>query len=335
MTNYLVTGGCGFIGSNFIKFIMGFSDTTVCNIDKLTYAGNPLNLLEFENDERYSFYRVDICDKKKVETIFKSRKIDIVVHFAAESHVDRSILSGIEFVKTNVEGTQSLIDVSRDYSVQQFIHVSTDEVYGSIKEPGKFTEKSELHPNSPYAASKASSDLMVLAAIRTHDFPAKITRCSNNYGPFQYPEKLIPLMVSNILEGKSLPIYGTGANIRDWIYVDDHCEGIYSVITKGRAGEVYNIGGRSEIKNIDLVHKIADELGVVPTIDFVKDRLAHDERYAIDFSKISKECDWHPNIGLERGLKNTISWYENNTGWLDKVKSNEYITYYKAQYEKS
>ncbi|MBT5953204.1 dTDP-glucose 4,6-dehydratase [bacterium] len=333
--NYLVTGGCGFIGSNFIKFVMSLPNTTVCNVDKLTYAGNPLNLSEFEKNDRYSFYKVDICDKKTLETIFKSKKIDIVVHFAAESHVDRSILSGIEFVKTNVEGTQSLIDVSREYSVEQFIHVSTDEVYGSIDDPGKFSEESELHPNSPYAASKTSSDLMVLAAIRTHKFPAKITRCSNNYGPYQYPEKLIPLMVSNILEGKPLPIYGKGENIRDWIYVGDHCEGIYSVITKGRTGEIYNIGGRSEIKNIDLVHKIADELGVVPNIEFVKDRLAHDERYAIDFSKISKECGWYPKIGLEIGLKNTVSWYENNKKWLDNVKSKEYMTYYKEQYETS
>jgi dTDP-glucose 4,6-dehydratase len=334
MKNILVTGGAGFIGSNFVQFMLNkYPDYTIVNFDNLTYAGNLENLHAIEHNPQYVFVKGDICNKDEVAKVFKKYSIDSVVHFAAESHVDRSISGPAIFIQTNVVGTNVLLDVSRDNTIQKFLHVSTDEVYGSLGVTGYFTEETPLHSNSPYSASKASSDLLVLAYHHTFGFPGIVTRCSNNYGPFQFPEKLIPLIIANALNDKSLPVYGNGSNIRDWLYVQDHCSALDAVLHKGKCGEVYNIGGNNEWKNIDIVKLILKELGKPESlITYVKDRPGHDQRYAIDASKIQKELGWTPSYQFEQGIKETIQWYLNNKSWWERIISGEYKKYYALQY---
>jgi dTDP-glucose 4,6-dehydratase len=335
MRNVLVTGGAGFIGSNFVRFFLRtHPDVMVVNFDKLTYAGNLENLTDVADDPRYTFIRGDICNRGEVEVAFKEHGIDTVVHFAAESHVDRSILGASVFIQTNVLGTNVLLEVAKDFGVERFLHVSTDEVYGSLGATGKFVETTPLHPNSPYAASKASSDLVALAYQHTHGVPVIVTRCSNNYGPYQFPEKLIPLMIVNALNDKPLPVYGDGLNVRDWLYVEDHCTAIDVVFRKGKIGEVYNIGGNNEWKNIDIVKLILKNLGKPETlINFVKDRLGHDRRYAMDASKISRELGWRPEHRFEEGIVATIQWYLDHRSWSQRVMTGEYQQYYALVYE--
>jgi dTDP-glucose 4,6-dehydratase len=329
----LVTGGCGFIGSNFICHMLSEYPTyDLINLDKLTYAGNLENLKGVENQPRYKFIRGDICDRSLVEEILSST-IDCIVNFAAESHVDRSIQDSAAFIKTNITGTHILLEAARDGKVGRFVQISTDEVYGSLGPKGLFTEKSPVSPNSPYAASKAAADFLLRASCRTYKFPAIITRCSNNYGPFQFPEKLIALMITNAMEGKELPVYGDGLNIRDWIHVKDHCRAIDTVIHTGREGNVYNIGGNNERTNIDIVKGILKIMGQPEdTICFVEDRLGHDRRYAIDSSKIRRELGWRDQIPFEEGLAKTVSWYMEHTTWWKKIKTGEYLKYYEATY---
>jgi dTDP-glucose 4,6-dehydratase len=283
---------------------------------------------------KYRFVRGDICDREAVDRVLASQGVDTVVHFAAESHVDRSILGATVFAKTNVVGTQTLLDASRAHGVKRFLHVSTDEVYGSLGPTGKFVESTPLHANSPYAASKAGSDLLVLAYHHTHGFPAVVTRCSNNYGPYQFPEKLIPLMIINALNGKPLPVYGQGVNVRDWLFVQDHCSAIDAVLHRGTAGEVYNIGGNNEWKNIDVVRLILQKLGKPESlITYVKDRPGHDLRYAIDASRICTELGWQPSVDFSHGIERTIEWYVHNERWWRRVITGEYTQYYRNQYE--
>ncbi|MBP1658362.1 MAG: dTDP-glucose 4,6-dehydratase, partial [Bacteroidetes bacterium] len=298
MRNVLVTGGAGFIGSNFVHFFLtAHPDVHLVNFDSLTYAGNLGNLVAVASHPMYTFIRGDICDRVAVEKAIVEHEIDTVIHFAAESHVDRSIMGAAIFVNTNVVGTQVLLDVARERKIERFLHVSTDEVYGSLGPVGKFTEQTPLHPNSPYAASKASSDLLALAYQHTFGLPVIVTRCSNNYGPYQFPEKLIPLMIVNALNDRELPVYGQGLNVRDWLYVGDHCSAIDVVLRKGNVGEVYNIGGENEWRNIDIVRLLLKHLGKPESlIKFVKDRLGHDLRYAIDASKIRRELGWSPSV---------------------------------------
>lgn len=327
----LVTGGCGFIGSNFIRYLLEHYDYRIINLDALTYAGNPENLKEFENDPRYNFIHGHIEDAKMVKKAL--RGIDRVVHFAAESHVDRSITNAQPFIQTNVLGTQVLLDASRHANIDRFIHVSTDEVYGSLGDKDRFKEKTPLAPNSPYSASKAASDLLVRAAIQTHCFPAIITRCSNNYGPYQFPEKFIPLMITNALEDKPLPVYGDGLNVRDWIYVTDHCAALDNVLHRGITGEAYNIGGEAERTNIDVAKTILSLLGKLDSlITFVDDRPGHDRRYAMDIRKIKRQLKWNPSVSFEKGLELTIDWYWQNERWWRRVKSGQYKEYYKKMY---
>ena len=334
MKNVLVTGGAGFIGSNFVRyFLQAYPELRVVNYDKLTYAGNLENLADIASNPQYVFVKGDICDRSKVEEAFRRYAIDTVVHFAAESHVDRSILGSTVFIQTNVLGTQVLLDVAKEAGIERFLHVSTDEVYGSLGATGRFMEATPLHPNSPYAASKASSDLIALAYYHTHGFPVIITRCSNNYGPYQFPEKLIPLMIANALNNKPLPVYGDGLNVRDWLYVEDHCSAIDTVLRKGKVGEVYNIGGNNEWKNIDIVKLTLKKLGKPDSlITFVKDRLGHDRRYAIDAMKIKKELGWEPAHQFESGIAATIDWYLKNESWWRRVMTGEYQEYYRKQY---
>jgi dTDP-glucose 4,6-dehydratase len=335
MKNVLITGGAGFIGSNFIRYFLAHHpDASVVNFDKLTYAGNLENLADVEGDPRYHFVRGDICERAGVEAAMKEYAIDTVVHFAAESHVDRSILGSSVFIQTNVLGTHVLLDVSRQLGVGRFIHISTDEVYGSLGPRGKFTETTPLHPNSPYSASKASSDLLALAYEHTYGLPVVITRCSNNYGPYQFPEKLIPLMITNAINDKPLPVYGDGLNVRDWLHVSDHCAAIDVVLQKGKVGEVYNIGGNNEWKNIDIVELILKHLGKPESlITFVKDRPGHDRRYAMDATKITNELTWTPAYTFEKGIEETVHWYVNNQSWWKRVMTGEYLEYYSKQYE--
>jgi dTDP-glucose 4,6-dehydratase len=316
MKHVLVTGGAGFIGSNFIHYLANHygPDITIHNIDALTYAGNLANLDNLANTN-YHFHHACITDRATLTGIF-AHPIDCVVHFAAESHVDRSIHDSSPFITTNVLGTQCLLDVAMAHSVKQFIHISTDEVYGSTQ-TGYFTETSPLNPSSPYAASKTSSDLVALAYYKTFGFPVRVTRCSNNYGPFQFPEKLIPLMIQRALANQSLPVYGDGSNVRDWLHVTDHCRAIHSVMTAGKDGEVYNIGGHGERDNLPIVKTILSALNKPESlINFVTDRLGHDWRYAIDFTKIQRDCDWAPSIDFESGIQQTIAWYQNSPSWL-------------------
>lgn len=332
----LVTGGAGFIGSNFIHLLCRERpDWSIVNLDALTYAGNLENLSEVEGRDTYTFQRGDIAVPEDVDAAFAAcgEGPVSVVHFAAESHVDRSIESGLPFVRANVIGTQVLLDAARARGVERFVHVSTDEVYGSLGDEGYFTETTPLAPNSPYSASKTGSDLLVRAAFHTHGFPALITRCSNNYGPYQFPEKLIPLMIGNASEGKSLPIYGDGMYVRDWLYVDDHCEAILRVLEAGAPGEVYNIGGNNEFPNIEIVRRILDAVGQPESLmEFVKDRPGHDRRYAIDASKIRDELGWEPRFRFEEALPMTIRWYQENATWLERVRAGAYREYYAKQY---
>lgn len=330
----LVTGGAGFIGSNFVIYMLQqHPQYEIINVDALTYAGNLENLKSVEDNANYTFVKADIANKEAIEAIFAQHKIEVVVNFAAESHVDRSILEPEVFVNTNVLGTQVLLDAAKKHNVSKFVQVSTDEVYGSLGETGLFTEETPLAPNSPYSASKAGGDLLVRAYHETFGLPVNITRCSNNYGPFQFPEKLIPLMISRALNDEALPVYGDGLNIRDWLYVEDHCSAIDLVIHKGVNGEVYNVGGNNERTNVDIVQKILQELGK-PTslISYVKDRPGHDRRYGIDPTKITKELGWKPKHNFETGIKETIQWYLDNKEWWQRIQSGVYREYVNKQY---
>lgn len=328
----LVTGGAGFIGSNFIRLILRQrSQWRITNFDALTYAGNLENLADVAEGPNYCFFRGRIQDAASVAEALKG--IDAVVHFAAESHVDRSIVGAMPFIETNVLGTQVLLEAARNSGVRRFIHVSTDEVYGSLGSQGFFTESSPLAPNSPYSASKAASDMLVRAAWATHGYEAIITRCSNNYGPYQFPEKLLPLMITNAMEGKELPVYGDGLYVRDWIHVEDHCRGILAVLEHGRAGEVYNFGGRSERANLHVVHEIIRHVGCsCDLVRHVKDRPGHDRRYAIDCTKSERELGWSRRWDFERGLAATIQWYRDNEPWWRHVKDGSYREFYQRWY---
>jgi len=329
----LVTGGAGFIGSNFVHYVLReHPEDVVINVDCLTYAGNLENLREVEGLPNYRFAKVDITDRASLQPLFEEG-VDVVVNFAAESHVDRSILEPDVFVKTNILGTQTLLDLAKQYGIQKFVQVSTDEVYGTLGATGLFSETTPLAPNSPYSASKAGADLLVRAYHETFGLPVNITRCSNNYGPYQFPEKLIPLMIQNALEDKPLPVYGDGQNVRDWLYVEDHCSAIDLVIRKGVAGEVYNIGGNNERTNLQVVKTILKELNKPESlITFVADRPGHDRRYAIDATKIRKELGWNPKFNYETGIVETIRWYLNNQEWMEHVRSGGYKQYYEKQY---
>ena len=328
---YLITGGCGFIGSHFVRLILNkYKDSEVINLDKLTYAGNPENLKDIEKNSRYKFVKGDICDKKLVLDLVKD--VDIVVNFAAESHVDRSIIEPESFVKTDVLGTQNLLEACRKFNVR-FLQISTDEVYGSIQN-GKFKENDNLNPSSPYSVSKASADLLVLSYHITYGLNVMITRTTNNFGPNQYPEKLIPLFVTNLLEGKKVPVYGNGMNVRDWVYVVDNCEAIDFVINNGKAGEIYNIGSDNEKNNLEITKFILKELGKDEnSIEYVKDRLGHDKRYALDSTKINK-LGWKPRFQFELALKETIKWYKSNEKWWKPIKSGEFLKFYQEVYSK-
>lgn len=329
----LVTGSAGFIGSNFVKLMLESNNYEIISFDALTYAGNLENLASLKDNPNHTFVKGNIENKSDLDKVFVENKIDGVINFAAESHVDRSIMDSAPFVNTNVMGTVNLLDFSKKYKVEKYLQVSTDEVYGSLGSTGKFTEETNLKPNSPYSASKTSADNFVRSYYKTFEFPALITRCSNNYGPFQFPEKLIPLMIMNALNDKELPVYGDGMNVRDWIYVDDHCQAILEVYEKGRLGQVYNIGAENEMPNIDIVKKILKYLGKPETlIKFVKDRPGHDLRYAMDNSKITSELGWKPIYDFDRGLSLTINWYLNNMDWVNRVVSGEYREYYKSNY---
>ena len=333
MSKILVTGGAGFIGSNFVRMLLNGSDHEVVNLDALTYAGNLENLTDVASNPRYTFVKGDIADSAQMDEAFAAHRPDLVVHFAAESHVDRSVLDATAFVRTNVQGTQVLLDKSRIYKTTRFGHVSTDEVYGSLGPWGFFTEDTPMQANSPYSASKAASDLLVRAAVHTHGMDCVITRCSNNYGPYQFPEKLIPLMIANALEGKHLPVYGDGKNVRDWIYVTDHCEGIRAAMERGQAGEVYNFGGNAERENIYVIKEILRLLGKGDNlIHYVKDRPGHDRRYAMDSSKARATLGWEPRHTFEQGLRQTLDWYVQNRSWWERVRSGAYQDYYKQQY---
>jgi len=329
----LVTGGAGFIGSNFVHYVLReHPEDVVINVDCLTYAGNLENLRAVEGLPNYRFAKVDITDRASLQPLFEEG-VDVVVNFAAESHVDRSILEPDVFVKTNILGTQTLLDLAKQYGIQKFVQVSTDEVYGTLGATGLFSETTPLAPNSPYSASKAGADLLVRAYHETFGLPVNITRCSNNYGPYQFPEKLIPLMIQNALEDKPLPVYGDGQNVRDWLYVEDHCSAIDLVIRKGVAGEVYNIGGNNERTNLQVVKTILKELNKPESlITFVADRPGHDRRYAIDATKIRKELGWNPKFNYETGIVETIRWYLNNQEWMEHVRSGGYKQYYEKQY---
>jgi dTDP-glucose 4,6-dehydratase len=348
MKNILVTGGAGFIGSNFVKYMLDkHPEYRIINVDALTYAGNLENLKDIVDNPNYIFIRADIRDRVKMDEMFVFYGIDTVVNFAAESHVDRSIVEPEVFLTTNIIGTQVLLDVAKKYwkvnsddkyckeykTGVKFLQVSTDEVYGSLGATGMFVESMPLMPNSPYSASKASADLIVRSYHETFGMPVNITRCSNNYGPYQFPEKLIPLMINNCLNDKDLPVYGDGMQIRDWLHVADHCSAIDTVLDKGLNGEVYNIGGNNEKANIEIVKLIIQTLGKSEKlIKFVKDRPGHDRRYAIDNTKITTQLGWKPSYTFEQGMKETIEWYLNNTEWIENIVSGEYTSYYEGMY---
>ena len=335
----LVTGGAGFIGSNFIKQLLSTHDQPIVNLDLLTYAGNLENLKDISNDPRYHFVEGDINDRALLDEVFQRFEIDTVINFAAESHVDRSIENPSIFLQTNVIGTHTLLQTAKAHwqvnaldnhyptykENVRFLQVSTDEVYGDLEEQGYFTEKTSLAPNSPYSASKASADLIARAYCETYQLPVLITRCSNNYGPYQFPEKLIPLLIHRIRHGKSLPLYGDGLQVRDWLHVEDHCRAIATVLSKGKFGEVYNIGGNNEKTNIEMAKLLLSLLGKdEKLIEFVEDRLGHDRRYAIDNTKITKELGWSPSYSFEEGIEKTVQWYMENEDWLDRINSKEH-----------
>jgi dTDP-glucose 4,6-dehydratase len=325
-----VTGGAGFIGSNFVRFMLRrYDDLEVVNLDKLTYAGNLENLRDIEDDARYTFVKGDICDAAVVRAALQGA--DAVVNFAAETHVDRSISGPQDFISTDVLGTHTLLEAVRELAIARYVQISTDEVYGST-ETGSFTEESDLVPSSPYSASKAGADLLVLAYHRTYGAPVLITRSSNNFGPWQYPEKIIPLFIINAIDDQALPVYGDGLNVRDWLYVDDNCAGIDAVLRKGALGEVYNIGGGNEVRNLALTRQILELLGKSPElIRFVADRPGHDRRYSIDCGKL-QALGWRPATPFETGLERTVSWYRDNPPWWRKIKSGEWREYYEQQY---
>jgi len=330
----LVTGGVGFIGSNFIRHIrQEHPDWEITNLDKLTYAGNLENLKDIQDQPGYHFVKGDIADRKLVDKLL-SQGFDVIVNFAAESHVDRSILDASPFIETNVKGTQVLLEGAKRHGIQRFIQVSTDEVYGSI-DSGRFTEESPLSPNSPYSASKTAADLLCRAYFKTHHVPAIVTRCTNNFGPYQFPEKLIPLAVTNALEDKPVPVYGDGLNIRDWIFVHDHCRALDAVIQKGKPGEIYNIGSGNEKTNLELIRRLLELLDKPQSlIQFVTDRPAHDRRYALDCARITTELGWKPAYSFEKALSATVDWYLKNESWWRSIKSGEYSRYYKKMYLK-
>jgi len=336
MKNILVTGGAGFIGSNFVNALLDKRDDIfIVNLDKLTYAGNLENLKNSESKKNYRFVKGDIANSEMVEYVFRKYDIKYVVNFAAESHVDRSILGSKVFYETNVIGTNVLLETARRFEVERFLQVSTDEVYGSLGATGFFTEKTPISPNSPYSSSKAAADMMVQAFYHTYGMPVLTTRCSNNYGPFQFPEKLIPLMIINTLNGKKLPVYGDGLNVRDWIYVLDHNYAIETVLEKGKIGEVYNIGAKNEMTNIEIVRLILKHLGKGDEmIEYVKDRPGHDRRYAIDNTKIETDLGWVPEFSFESAIGETIDWYLNNKEWWQRIISGEYEKYYSQLYGK-
>nr|WP_295972272.1 dTDP-glucose 4,6-dehydratase [uncultured Bacillus sp.] len=330
----LITGGAGFIGSNFVRYMVNkYPEYQIVNLDLLTYAGNLENLKEIENKPNYKFVRGDIADRPFVQDLFEKEKFDYVLNFAAESHVDRSITNPEIFVQTNIQGTLALLDAAKTIGVKKYLQVSTDEVYGTLGATGFFTEETPLAPNSPYSASKTGADLLVRAYHETYGLPINITRCSNNYGPYHFPEKLIPLMIINALHDKDLPVYGDGLNIRDWLHVEDHCQAIDLVLHNGRSGEVYNVGGNNERTNIDIVKTILAQLGKPDSlIKFVKDRPGHDRRYAIDATKLRTELGWKPKYTFETGIKQTIEWYLNHQEWWQNIISGEYQEYFKSQY---
>jgi dTDP-glucose 4,6-dehydratase len=334
MRNILVTGGAGFIGSNFVRMVLSeHPDCLVVNLDKLTYAGNIENLADVLNHDRHKFVHGDICDGPLVDKVIDEHRIDAIINFAAESHVDRSIVGPKIFIETNITGTLTLLQAARDRKVERFIQVSTDEVYGSLGPQGQFTEQSPLSPNSPYSASKAGADVLVGAFGRTWGLRYNITRCSNNYGPYQFPEKLIPLMINNALHDKELPVYGDGLYVRDWLYVYDHCTAIWRVLEKAPPGESYNIGGCNEKANLEVIEIILQRLRKPKTlIRHVKDRPGHDRRYAIDAGKIINELGWRPSVTFEEGITRTIDWYLDNQEWLAHVISGDYQKYYEAMY---
>jgi dTDP-glucose 4,6-dehydratase len=329
----LITGGAGFIGSNFVHYwTRKYPDDKIVNLDALTYAGNLENLKDLENNPNYKFVRGNICDEELVDELVK--EVDIIVHFAAESHVDRSILDSGDFVRTNVIGTHTLLEAARKNGNKRFHHISTDEVFGSLeKDDMAFDESTLYDPRSPYSASKASSDHLVRAYFHTYNLPITISNCSNNYGPYQFLEKLIPLFATNLIEGKKIPVYGKGDNVRDWIHVDDHNRGVDMILKYGKIGQTYCLGGNSEKTNLEITKNILELMGVgEEMIEFVQDRKGHDKRYAIDFSKAKNELGWEPQISFESGLQETIDWYRNNQDWWKKIKSGEYRDYYKKQY---
>ena len=332
---FFVTGGAGFIGSAFIRLLLDKigEKPAVLNFDKLTYAGNLENLSEVSADPCYTFVQGDICDAELVGSVVEEMQPDVIVNFAAESHVDRSILSPAPVFETNLRGTFTLLEAARLYKVPRFLHVSTDEVYGSIDPPYEANEDFPLHASSPYSASKAGSDLLALSYFTTYGMPVMVTRASNNYGPYQFPEKLIPLMISNAVENKPLPIYGDGMQIRDWLYVDDHCRAILAVIQRGRPGQVYNIGGSRALPNIDVVKRLLKAVGKPESLmQPVKDRPGHDRRYALSSAKIRRETGWTPMVPFEDGLQNTVEWYRTNAEWVAHVKSGDYQSYYQRNY---
>ncbi len=333
MPRILVTGAAGFIGSNFVRLLLRKrTETDVIALDALTYAGNLESLTDCVGNPKYRFVRADICDADAVAPIF-GEGLDAVVNFAAESHVDRSIMGAQEFVRTNVVGVQILLDLAREHGVGRFLQVSTDEVYGSLGPTGTFSEQTPIAPNSPYSASKAAADLLVRAYHVTFGVPTLITRCSNNYGPYQFPEKLIPLFVTNLLMGRKVPLYGDGLNVRDWIHVEDHCEGILTVLEKAQPGAVYNLGGNKELRNIEIVRHILSHLGQDESmIEYVKDRPGHDRRYAMDITRIQADLGWAPRVPFEKGLAETIDWYVAHEEWREHIRSGEYLTYYERQY---
>lgn len=331
----LVTGGAGFIGSNFIHYWLNkYPADEIVNLDALTYAGNLENLLDLENRPNYKFVKGDICDVKLVNKIVK--KVDLIIHFAAESHVDRSIMDSGDFIRTNVEGTRILLEAAKNNGRIRFHHISTDEVFGSLGLSDKpFDETTAYDPRSPYSASKAGSDHLVRAYFHTHKLPITISNCSNNYGPFQFPEKVIPLFITNLLENKKVPVYGQGKNIRDWIYVDDHNAGVDAIIKKGEIGETYCLGGNSELTNLELTKKILKLMTKgEEMIEYVADRPGHDLRYVMDYAKAKNKLGWEPKVNFEPGLKKTIEWYKNNKAWWRDIKSGKYLAYYKDNYSK-
>jgi dTDP-glucose 4,6-dehydratase len=329
----LVTGGAGFIGSAFVRMAISETDLSVVNLDKLTYAGNLENLTEIDGNARYRFVQGDICEAELVNALLAEERPDAIVHFAAESHVDRSILSPEPVVRTNYNGTFTLLEAARLHRLARFVHVSTDEVYGSLPAPAEADEQYPLNPSSPYSASKAASDLLARSYFVTFKLPVVITRASNNYGPYQFPEKLIPLMITNAMEDRSLPVYGDGQQVRDWLYVEDHCRGILAVLRQGRDGEIYNIGGNRSLPNLDVVHQVLALTGKPESlIDYVQDRPGHDRRYALSSEKLMRETAWRPVMNFETGLARTIEWYRGNSAWVQGVRSGAYRTYYERNY---